>query len=100
VCRNRDTERRSHADDLGPDIRSRTDDERAAPAYLANGNAGEPQPPGSDEVVLTFRGQIDGGDQIEITDSQAVWRHTHWDLPPEPVMLNGISWDPRVTPPW
>src|SRR5262249_50291618 len=49
----------------------------------------------SDEIVLSFRGSIDGSDQIKITMTQATWRHTHWDMPPEPVTLHGVSWDPR-----
>lgn len=52
-------------------------------------------PPGSVEIVLTFRGAIDGSDQITITKAGATWRHGHWDLPPQPVTLNGISWDPK-----
>ena len=52
-------------------------------------------PADSDEIVLTFRGEIDGSDQIKITQTEATWHHTDWDMPPEPVALNGISWDPR-----
>src|SRR4051794_2548940 len=56
---------------------------------------GRAEPPSPDEIVLTFRGQIDGSDQIKISPTQATWRHSYWDMPPEPVTLNGISWDPR-----
>src|SRR5262249_53549538 len=59
------------------------------------GRATPSNPPGSDEIVLNFRGTIDGSDQITITRKQATWLHSYWDLPPEPVTLNGISWDPR-----
>jgi hypothetical protein len=52
-------------------------------------------PAESDEIVLTFRGEIDGSDQIKITQTEATWHHTFWDMPPKPVTLNGISWDPR-----
>jgi hypothetical protein len=57
--------------------------------------AKQPGPADSDEIVLTFRGKIDGSDQIKITQTEATWHHTAWDMPPEPVTLNGISWDPR-----
>jgi hypothetical protein len=57
--------------------------------------AKQPSPDGPDEIVLTFRGQIDGSDQIKISPTQATWRHSYWEMPPEPVTLNGISWDPR-----
>ncbi len=53
-------------------------------------------PAESNEIVLTFRGEIDGSDQIKITQTEATWHHTFWDMPPKPVALNGISWDPRV----
>ncbi len=52
-------------------------------------------PADSDEIVLTFRGDIDGSDQIKITQTEATWHHMFWDMPAEPVALNGISWDPR-----
>jgi hypothetical protein len=52
-------------------------------------------PADSDEIVLSFRGQIAGSDQIKITLTEATWHHSFWDMPPEPVTLNGISWDPR-----
>jgi hypothetical protein len=52
-------------------------------------------PADSDEIVLTFRGEIDGSDQIKITQAEATWHHTAWGMPPKPVTLNGISWDPR-----
>jgi hypothetical protein len=68
-------------------------------AALAQPTGADPatptNPPGSDEIVLNFRGTIDGSDQITITRKQAIWRHSYWDLPPEPLTLNGISWDPR-----
>ena len=52
-------------------------------------------PADSDEIVLSFRGHIAGSDQIKITLNGATWHHRFWDMPPEPVTLNGISWDPR-----
>jgi hypothetical protein len=53
------------------------------------------KPSGPREIVLTFRGMIDGSDQIKITQEAATWRHNHWQMPPEPVSINDIPWDPR-----
>jgi tetratricopeptide (TPR) repeat protein len=73
---------------------------------LALGAAASEPPPGdkrvaqarrsvSDEIVVTFRGMIDGSDQIKITQEAATWQHNHWQMPPEPVSINDIPWDPR-----
>ncbi len=56
--------------------------------------AKQPGPANSDEIVLTFRGEIDGSDQMKITQTGATWHHS-WGTPPGPVTLNGISWDPN-----
>jgi hypothetical protein len=53
-----------------------------------------PHPAAPDEIVLSFRGLIDGSDRIQITPTGATWRHLYWQMPPEPVTLNGIAWDP------
>jgi hypothetical protein len=60
-----------------------------------NERAKQAGPADSDAIVLTFRGQVDGSDQIKITQTEATWHHTFWDMPSDPVALNGISWDPR-----
>ena len=65
---------------------------------VTGGRAKPTNPAGSEEIVLSFRGSIDGSDQITITRTGAIWQHGHWDMPPEPVTLNGISWDPRERP--
>ena len=52
------------------------------------------KPSGSDGIVLSFRGQMDGSIQIRITQEGATWRQRFWQTP-EPVSINGISWDPR-----
>ena len=59
---------------------------------------GPSNPAGSDEIVLTFKGRIDGSDQIKITPTRAIWHHKYWDFPPEPVTLNGVSWGPQEQP--
>jgi hypothetical protein len=59
------------------------------------GRAKRPDPADSGEIFLTFRGKIDGIDQIKITQTEATGHHTAWEMPREPVTLNGISWDPR-----
>lgn len=50
------------------------------------------------DVVVKFQGQVDGTDRITIDANQATWEHVHWDMPPEPVKLNGVTWDPRENP--
>lgn len=55
---------------------------------------GPTHPAESDEVVLTFRGQIDGSEKIEITMTHAYWHHGDWSLPEEPATLNGVPWEP------
>ena len=52
-------------------------------------------PADSEEIVLSFRGEIAGSDQIKITQTEATWHHSFWGMPSEPVTLNGIPWDPR-----
>jgi hypothetical protein len=49
----------------------------------------------SDEIVLSFQGRIAGSDQIQLTQTEATWHHRFGDMPPEPVTLNGIPWNPR-----
>jgi hypothetical protein len=55
----------------------------------------QPGPADSDEIVLSFRGHIAGSEQIKITRAEATWHHRFWNMPPGPVTLNGISWNPR-----
>jgi hypothetical protein len=55
-------------------------------------------PPGSDEVVLSFKGEFDGSEEIKITQNRAAWRHTYGNLPTGPVTLNGISWNTADDP--
>jgi hypothetical protein len=59
-----------------------------------NETAIQAPPADSAEIVLTFRGHIAGSDQIKITQTGATWHHSFWDMPPEPVTLNGISGRP------
>lgn len=47
------------------------------------------------EVVVSFQGRMDGSDRIEITSTHAHWTHLNWEWPPEPVVLNGIKWNPK-----
>ena len=56
---------------------------------------GPTRPAESDEVVLTFRGQIDGSEKVEITTTHAYWHHGDWSLPEGPVTLNGVRWEPK-----
>jgi len=49
-----------------------------------------------DPIVLTFKGQIDGSEEIKITPAGATWRHLYWEMPPAPVSLNGVEWDPSA----
>ena len=67
----------------------------AAAQPTGNESAIQAPPADSAEIVLSFRGHIAGSDQIKITQTEATWHHSLWDMPPEPVTLNGISWDPR-----
>jgi len=46
------------------------------------------------EVVLSFEGQIDGSEKIEITRSHAHWTHLNWGWPPKSVLLGDIRWNP------
>ena len=39
------------------------------------------KPSGPLELVLTFRGMIDGSHQIKITQEAATWQHNHWQMP-------------------
>ncbi|MGO8696678.1 MAG: hypothetical protein ACLQVY_03025 [Limisphaerales bacterium] len=51
---------------------------------LSNGNA-----------VFHYKGQVQGSDKILITHEGALWTHINWDYPPQPVSINGTSWNPR-----
>jgi hypothetical protein len=53
-------------------------------ANLSNGNA-----------VFHYKGQVQGSDKILITHEGALWTHINWDYPPQPVSVNGTSWNPR-----
>jgi hypothetical protein len=52
--------------------------------HLSNGNA-----------VFHYKGQVQGSDKILITHEGALWTHINWDYPPQPVSVNGTSWNPR-----
>jgi hypothetical protein len=67
----------------------------AAAQPTGNESAIQAPPADSAEIVLSFRGHIAGSDQIKITQTGATWYHRFWDMPPEPVTLNGISWNPK-----
>jgi hypothetical protein len=56
-----------------------------------------PSPATGREIVVSFRGQIDGSDRIEIIPTHAYWVHSNFDLPEKAITLNGISWDPRAS---
>jgi hypothetical protein len=58
-----------------------------------------PREPRADEkadgdVVVQFRGVIDGSDRLELTQTHAHWTHVNWEWPPEGVSLGGVEWTP------
>lgn len=54
-----------------------------------------PAQPVSGEYRLSFNGQIDGSDIIEISDTHAWWTHRNWGWPSKPVWLGNVHWSPQ-----
>lgn len=48
-------------------------------------------------VFLFIEGNVDGSDEVLITNEKAIWKHKHWGWPTN-VKINGISWNPQKTP--
>src|SRR4051794_39553768 len=69
-------------------------------AIASVGRAGPPEGPrpvaGPELIVLSFRGQVDGSERIEITPTHAYWRHGNWSWPDGSVWLGGIRWEPKA----
>ena len=51
--------------------------------------------PVSGEYRLSFRGQIDGSEIIELSDTHAWWTHRNWGWPSQPVWLGYVRWNPK-----
>jgi hypothetical protein len=69
-------------------------------AFASAEHAGPPEGSrpvaGPEEIVLSFRGQVDGSERIEITPTHAYWRHGDGSGPDAPAWLNGIRWEPKA----
>lgn len=57
-----------------------------------------PDRPVSGEYRLSFRGQIDGSEIIELSDTHAWWTHRNWGWPSQPVWLGYVQWSPKQKP--